>query len=54
VLRIVGRGFTGRKGQRGDQLVTLGIALPGADTELERFAAEWTGGGNNPRAHLGV
>jgi len=53
VLRIKGRGFPGRKGERGDQLVTLSVDLPAADPALERFAAEWTGGGN-PRAQLGV
>jgi DnaJ-class molecular chaperone len=53
VLRIPGRGFTGRSG-RGDQLVTLSIVLPTADAELERFTAEWSGGGGDPRAHLGV
>jgi len=53
VLRIPGRGFSGRKG-RGDQLVTLSIVLPTADTELEQFAANWGGGDGDPRAHLGV
>ena len=53
VLRIKGRGFPGKKGGRGDQLVTLSIDLPSGDPALERFAAEWTGGGD-PRAHLGV
>lgn len=53
VLRIKGRGFTDRAGGRGDQLVTLSVDLPAGDAALERFAAEWTGGGN-PRASLGV
>jgi len=53
VLRIKGRGFAGRSGQRGDQLVTLSVDLPAADPALERFASEWDGGGN-PRAGLGV
>ena len=53
VLRLKGRGFTAKDGSRGDQLVQLAIDLPAADAELERFASEWTGGGN-PRALLGV
>ncbi|MCW3798174.1 DnaJ domain-containing protein [Sphingomonas sp. BN140010] len=53
VLRIKGRGFPGKKGERGDQLVTLSVDLPSGDAALERFVADWTGGGN-PRAHLGV
>ena len=53
VLRLKGRGFTAKDGVRGDQLVQLAIDLPAADAELERFAGEWTGGGN-PRAPLGV
>jgi len=53
VLRIKGRGFPGKGGERGDQLVTLSIDLPAGDAALERFAAEWTGGGN-PRSGFGV
>ena len=53
VLRIKGRGFTDRKGKRGDQLLNLEISLPPADAELEAFAERWNGGGN-PRASLGV
>lgn len=53
VLRIKGRGFSDRNGTRGDQLVTLAVDLPASDAELERFASEWSGGGN-PRAALGV
>jgi DnaJ-class molecular chaperone len=53
VLRIKGRGFSDKSGARGDQLVTLSVDLPAGDTALERFAAEWNGGGN-PRAGLGV
>ncbi|MCY7398932.1 MAG: DnaJ domain-containing protein [Sphingomonas bacterium] len=53
LLRLKGRGFTAKDGSRGDQLVQLAIDLPAADAELERFASEWTGGGN-PRAPLGV
>jgi DnaJ-class molecular chaperone len=53
VLRIKGRGFCGRNGQRADQLVTLSVDLPAGDPALERFVSEWDGGGN-PRAGLGV
>jgi DnaJ-class molecular chaperone len=53
VLRLKGRGFTGKDGARGDQLVQLSVDLPAGNAELERFAADWTGGGN-PRAALGV
>ena len=53
LLRLKGRGFTAKDGQRGDQLVQLAIDVPAGDADLERFASEWTGGGN-PRAALGV
>ncbi len=53
VLRIKGRGFTDRKGKRGDQLVNLEVDLPSGDRELEAFAERWNGPGN-PRASLGV
>jgi DnaJ-class molecular chaperone len=53
VLRLKGRGFTGKNGARGDELVTIEIDLPSGDPELEAFAEKWNGGGN-PRAGLGV
>ncbi|WP_426692762.1 J domain-containing protein [Sphingomonas sediminicola] len=53
VLRLKGRGFTGRNGKRGDQLVALEVDLPPDDAELQSFAEKW-GGGGNPRANLGV
>jgi DnaJ-class molecular chaperone len=53
VLRLKGRGFTGRDGKRGDQLVTIEVDVPADDADLQRFAEGWTGGGN-PRASLGV
>ena len=53
VLRLKGRGFTGRDGKRGDQLVSLEIDVPSGDPELQKFAESWNGGGN-PRASLGV
>jgi DnaJ-class molecular chaperone len=53
VLRLKGRGFVGKDGKRGDQLVTVDIDIPSDDPDLQRFAEEWNGGGN-PRAALGV
>ncbi|WP_420822381.1 DnaJ C-terminal domain-containing protein [Sphingomonas ginkgonis] len=53
VLRIKGRGFSGKGGQRGDQLVILAVDLPVDDPALERFAVDWKDG-RNPRATLGV
>jgi len=53
VLRIKGRGFTDKAGNRGDQLITVMIDIPSADSELEAFAERWSGGGN-PRASLGA
>ena len=53
VLRLKGRGFTRKDGKRGDQLVTLDVDLPANDSELQKFAEGW-GGGGNPRAGLGV
>ena len=52
-LRLKGRGFVGKDGKRGDQLVTLQVDLPADDAELQRFSEGWSGGGN-PRASLGV
>ena len=53
VLRLKGRGFTGKYGKRGDQLVTIEIDVPADDAALQQFAEQWDGGGN-PRAALGV
>ena len=53
VLRLKGRGFTGKDGKRGDQLVSIEVDVPASDPELETFAESWNGGGN-PRASLGV
>ncbi len=53
VLRIKGRGFTGKDGARGDLLVQLGVDIPAHDEALQGFAEGWEGGGN-PRASLGV
>jgi DnaJ-class molecular chaperone len=54
-LRLKGRGFTAKNGERGDQLVTLMVDLPAGDAELTRFVEGWSGRGKgNPRAALGV
>ncbi|HEY7810577.1 MAG TPA: J domain-containing protein [Allosphingosinicella sp.] len=54
-LRLKGRGFTGKSGVRGDQLITLMIDIPEADGELLRFVEGWSNKGKgNPRAALGV
>jgi DnaJ-class molecular chaperone len=53
VLRLKGRGFTGRDGKRGDQLVSVEIEVPASDPELQKFAESWNAPGN-PRASLGV
>ena len=53
VLRLKGRGFTGKGGSRGDELVTIEVDVPSGDAELEAFAGKW-GGGGNPRSALGV
>ena len=53
-LRLKGKGFTARNGQRGDQLVTLMVDVPD-DAELAQFLEGWSGKGRlNPRAGLGV
>ena len=55
VLRLKGKGFTGKTGTRGDQLVTLMIDVPADDAELNAFVEKWKGRGKgNPRAPLGV
>lgn len=38
VMRITGRGFSGKNGQRGHQLVTLMIALPSDPAEQKKLA----------------
>jgi DnaJ-class molecular chaperone len=39
-MRIKGRGFTGKSGSRGDQLVTLQVRLPSDPALLAKLAAE--------------
>jgi DnaJ-class molecular chaperone len=53
VLRLKGRGFAGKDGKRGDQLVSVEIDVPAGNSELEKFVEGWTEPGN-PRAALGV
>lgn len=53
VLRLRGRGFTGKGGTRGDQLVTLMVEVPD-DAGLRDWAAGAKDGLGNPRARLGV
>jgi DnaJ-class molecular chaperone len=54
-LRLKGKGFTGKNGQRGDQLATLMVDVPADDPELASFVEGWNRKGKgNPRAGLGV
>ena len=41
VLRLKGKGFTRKDGTRGDQLVTLEVALPEGDADLARRLEGW-------------
>ncbi|WP_293880540.1 DnaJ C-terminal domain-containing protein [Sphingomonas sp.] len=58
VLRLKNRGFTGKTGVRGDQLVTLMIAVPAADDPVTETLKSWSESERinlgNPRAALGV
>ena len=54
VLRLKGRGFTAKDGERGDQLVTLEIDLPAERCRRCRSSPRAGNGGGNPRASLGV
>ena len=53
VFRLKERGFTGKDGKRGDQLISVEIDVPASDPELQKFAESWDASGN-PRASLGV
>jgi DnaJ-class molecular chaperone len=53
-LRLKGKGFTRKDATRGDQLVTLMIAIPADDAALRAFVEDWGGAGGNPRASMGV
>lgn len=55
VMRLRGRGLLDRRtGKRGDQLVTLRVALPEQpDDKLKAFVEEWEAGkAHDPRQHL--
>ncbi|WP_179505931.1 MULTISPECIES: DnaJ C-terminal domain-containing protein [unclassified Sphingomonas] len=52
-LRLKGKGFSRKDGERGDQLVTLQIDLPADDADLKARLAGWHDG-RNPRARLGA
>ena len=53
VMRLKGRGFSQKKGERGDQLVRLVVDLPSDDPALAKFVGEWIDG-RAVRADLGV
>ena len=52
-MRLKGKGFSTKTGARGDQLVTLEIALPEDVSELAKRLEGWQDS-RNPRADLGV
>ncbi|MEJ7926784.1 J domain-containing protein [Sphingobium sp. AN641] len=52
-LRLRERGFAGKDGKRGDQLVTLMIDVPAADPAIKALVENWQDM-RNVRAHLGV
>ncbi|GGE02999.1 molecular chaperone DnaJ [Tsuneonella deserti] len=52
-MRLGGKGFSKKDGQRGDQLVTLEIDLPEDVTELAKRLEGWQDT-RNPRSRLGV
>lgn len=53
VLRLKGKGFTRKGGERGDQLVTLEIILPKDLPELAKRLEGWQDD-SNPRGDMGV
>ncbi len=52
-LRLRERGFTGKDGKRGDQLVTLHIDVPADDPAIKALVESWSDS-RAVRAHLGV
>jgi DnaJ-class molecular chaperone len=52
-LRLKGRGFTGKGGQRSDLLVTLMVDVPSENDELASFLEGWSDS-RAVRGHLGV
>ncbi len=53
VLRLKGKGFSKKNGQRGDQLVTLEIILPKDLPELAKRLDGWQDD-SNPRGEMGI
>ncbi|WP_030540387.1 DnaJ C-terminal domain-containing protein [Sphingobium sp. DC-2] len=53
VLRLRGKGFTGKNGTRGDQLVRLQIDVPADDPAIKALVEAWQDS-RAVRAHLGV
>ncbi|MGI9375301.1 MAG: DnaJ C-terminal domain-containing protein [Tsuneonella suprasediminis] len=53
VMRLSGKGFSGKDGKRGNQLVTIEIALPDDISELAKQLEGWQDH-SNPRAELRV
>ena len=54
VLRLRGKGFTGKTGARGDQLVTLMVEVPADDAALREWAEAARDTQPNPRTRMGV
>lgn len=55
MLRLRGKGFTHKDGNRGDQLVKLLVDIGEADAELKRFAETWSAGKRrDPRKNWGL
>ncbi|WP_145203142.1 DnaJ C-terminal domain-containing protein [Sphingobium sp. B2] len=52
-LRLRGKGFTGKDGTRGDQLVTLMVDIPADDPAIQALVEKWQDR-RAVRAHLGV
>ena len=54
-LRLKGKGFHKKAGGRGDQLITLMVAVPADDAALTSFVETWDArDAGNPRAAMGV
>ncbi|MEO1046069.1 MAG: DnaJ C-terminal domain-containing protein [Pseudomonadota bacterium] len=53
VMRLKGKGFHRKSGGRGDQMVTLRIAIPEDDAALKAFVDGWDSR-HDPRAHFGM
>ncbi|MEM1133831.1 MAG: DnaJ C-terminal domain-containing protein [Pseudomonadota bacterium] len=51
VMRLKGKGFHRKTSGRGDQMVTLRIAIPDDDAALESFVDGWESS-HDPRAHF--